>query len=232
MVGNHGVEPCNYRLIRTASSPAESLPIAEVGGLDPQSLRTQSLSKRWPPLAASASIAEHGGPDPLPLRAHSISNRGPPPWRLHVPERTASRQPQGAPAADRSSGRRPAGQKVSRKNLGLARKVRDLNPGGPLNPYTVSNRAPRASGHPPWAGRVGFGPTTACWGGARLADESRTATPGHLTMSGGRGQANPRVRADPHGRDLPASLRAPLRIRTENLRDLNAAPLPGWTTTA
>ena len=64
--------------------------------------------------------------------------------------------------------------------------------------------------NPPYAVRVGFGPTNA-QGAARLADESRTATPGHLTLSNGRGQADPLVRADQHGRDSPASLRTPPR---------------------
>src|SRR6266568_458379 len=33
-VGNHGVEPCNYRLIRAAPSPAGSLPLAEDGAVE------------------------------------------------------------------------------------------------------------------------------------------------------------------------------------------------------
>ena len=49
---------------------------------------------------------------------------------------------------------------------------------------------------------------------------------GSLSRSGGRGQASRPVRADRCGRDLPASLRAPPRIRTGNLRSLSAATLP------
>lgn len=43
---------------------------------------------------------------------------------------------------------------------------------------------------------------------------------------GGRGHANLRVPADPHGRDLPASLRAAPGIRTQITHGLNVLALP------
>lgn len=63
-----------------------------------------------------------------------------------------------------------------------------------------------------------------------LATEPGTPVRFTLLDGGGRGQASLRVRADPHGRDLPASLRTPGGIRTltprQGHRFLRPARLP------
>jgi hypothetical protein len=61
---------------------------------------------------------------------------------------------------------------------------------------------------------------------ALVSSEAQGTLPGSLSMSNGRGQANPLVRGDQRGRDLPASLRAEPGIRTQNLFLLREAPLP------
>lgn len=62
-VGNHGIGPCRYRLIRAASSPAESLPGAEGSGAAPP----------------RAAPAEDGEIESLWLPTHPASNRRPHP---------------------------------------------------------------------------------------------------------------------------------------------------------
>lgn len=79
LVGNPGADPGIYRLIRTASSPAESLPLSGRWTCrSPTACRPPIRGFKARSRAGGApSIAEAGGPDPQRLvTARPVSNRG------------------------------------------------------------------------------------------------------------------------------------------------------------